>query len=315
MRGLLRTAAVALALMAPVAGSLAAPAPATGLAAVPAPVIRPELLRQLSPHVHYIPDESRPVVPNVGFVVGTTGVLVVDTGIGARNGAMLAEVAAKLAPGRTVYIIGTHPHPEHDLGAQGFPASARMIRSRAAEGDLDAGMQLAGLFASSNAAMAQMLEGRAWRKADIVFDAEHLLDLGGGVTARLISLGANHTGGDTAIWVPGDRVLFSGDVAMRHQPAPNTPKTSLANWMRSLDVMEALNPAIVVPAHGPNGEGAAFMQGYRAYFNAVLERTRAAKARGLTEAAAADAVAAELSGRYPDRGRLNGAVRLAYAAS
>ena len=311
MRGLLLKAAVALALTAPVAGAMAAP----GLAAVAAPVIKPELLRQLSPHVHYIPDEFRPVVPNVGFVVGTTGVLVVDTGIGARNGAMLAEVAARLAPGRTVYIIGTHPHPEHDLGAQGFPASARMIRSRDAEADLDAGMQLAGVFANANAAMAQMLEGRAWRKADIVFDAEHLLDLGGGVTARLISLGANHTGGDTAIWVPGDRVLFSGDVAMGHQPAPNTPKTSLANWMRSLQVMEALAPAIVVPAHGPNGEGAAFMQGYRAYFNAVLERTRAAKARGLSQDAAADAVAAELSGRYPDRGRLNGAVRLAYAAS
>jgi len=310
----LRSAAM---LMAAAVMAAAAPAPAVaqgGLAAVPAPMIRPELVQAISPHVHVIPDESRPVVPNIGFVVGTEGVLVVDTGLGARNGEIVAEAAARLAPGRTIYVVGTHPHPEHDLGAQGFPASARMIRSRAAEDDLDAGMQLADFFASNNAAMAELLEGRAWREADIVFEDEHMLDLGG-VTAHLISLGPNHTGGDVAIWVPQDRVLFSGDVAMRHQPAPNTPKASLNDWMTSLDRMEALNPAIVVPAHGPNGEGSAYMQGYRAYFSEIAERTRAAKAQGMDLEAASEAVAAAMSDRYPDRGRLNNAVRLAYAAA
>jgi glyoxylase-like metal-dependent hydrolase (beta-lactamase superfamily II) len=85
--------------------------------------------------------------------------------------------------------------------------------------------------------------------------------------------------------------------------------------MRSLDRLEALRPALVVPAHGPIGEGAAYMQGYRTYFTEIAQRTKAAKAKGLTLEATTEAVAAELSGRYPDRARLNSAVRLAYVGS
>jgi hypothetical protein len=73
-----------------------------------APMIHPEKLKQIAPSVWIIPDESRPMVPNVGFVVGQTGVLVVDTGMGDMNGAIVAGVARKLAPDLRVYV-GHHP--------------------------------------------------------------------------------------------------------------------------------------------------------------------------------------------------------------
>ena len=63
-----------------------APAPAPAAPPVP-PRIREGVTEKISGHVYVIPDDSVPLVPNVGIVVGSRGTLVIDTGLGARNGA------------------------------------------------------------------------------------------------------------------------------------------------------------------------------------------------------------------------------------
>jgi glyoxylase-like metal-dependent hydrolase (beta-lactamase superfamily II) len=105
-------------------------------AQTPPPLIKPEGLRQVSAHVHVIPDNSVPMVPNVGIIVGEQAVLVVDTGLGPPNGATVLNVAQKLGGSRALYVVGTHMPPQHDLGAQACPATAKRIRSlkRSAEG-------------------------------------------------------------------------------------------------------------------------------------------------------------------------------------
>jgi glyoxylase-like metal-dependent hydrolase (beta-lactamase superfamily II) len=100
----------------------------------PPPYVKPEGLRQVSPHVYVIPDNSVPTVSNIGFVVGERAVLVIDTGLGAPNGAKVLAEAQKLGGPRSLYLVTTHVHPEHDLGAQAFPATTKLIRSRDQEG-------------------------------------------------------------------------------------------------------------------------------------------------------------------------------------
>ena len=285
---------------------------ATGAVAQPAqaPMVRVEGLKAISPHVQVIPDNSVPVVPNVGFVVGRKGVLVVDTGLGPRNGAAVAAAAQRIAPGRQIWLVATHAHPEHDLGAQAFPAGTRLIRSVDQEAASEADMNLAKVFAARSPAMAELLKDATFRPADVRFTGAHSLDLGG-VTVRILAAPPSHTTGDTAVWVAQDRVLFSGDLAMRAQPAITSPKATLATWAKSLDMLAALKPAIVVPSHGPLGD-AGYIEGYRAYLREVAERTAAAKAAGLSLEAATAAVSDAMAARYPDRGRLAGAVRMAY---
>ena len=60
--------------------------------------------------------------PNIGIVVGEKATLVVDTGLGPRNGATVAKVAKRLAPNNKLYLTTTHFHPEHAAGESGFPA-------------------------------------------------------------------------------------------------------------------------------------------------------------------------------------------------
>jgi glyoxylase-like metal-dependent hydrolase (beta-lactamase superfamily II) len=283
-------------------------------ASPPAPLVKPEGLKAISEHVQVIPDASVPLVPNVGYIVGDKALLVIDTGLGPRNGEAVYEVAHKLAGSRQIYLAVTHVHPEHDLGAQAFPADTRLIRSADQQKDIaEFGLDLAKVFAGRSATNAELLKGAEFRKPDIVFEKEYDLDLGG-VSTRLLALGPNHTRGDVGIWVAADRVLFAGDLAMKAQPAFASPYSSIRQWFASLDRLEALKPAVVVPSHGPLGD-AGFIIGYRNYLQEVLERTTAEKKAGRSADAAVQDVTAAMVDRYPDRGRLAGAIKAAYTAA
>jgi glyoxylase-like metal-dependent hydrolase (beta-lactamase superfamily II) len=295
----------ALALALALAGPLAAQTP-------PPPIIKTEGLKQISPHVQIIPDNSVPLTPNVGYVIGDNAILVIDTGLGPRNGAAVYEVAKKLGGDKPLYLVTTHVHPEHDLGAQAFPATIKLIRSNDQVKDIaEFGLQLAEVFAKRSALNAELLKDANFRKADITFEKDYDLDLGG-VHARLTAMGANHTTGDTIIWIDSDRVLFSGDLAMRAQPAFASPHSSLKRWMASLDQLEALKPAIIVPSHGPTGDGIGFVTGYRTYLTEVRERTAAEKHAGRSADEAVATVTTAFGDRAPDKARLAGAIRTAY---
>ena len=279
----------------------------------PPPIVKTEGLRPISPHVQIIPDNSVPLVPNVGYVIGDKAVLVIDTGLGPRNGAAVYEVAQKLAGDKPLYLVTTHVHPEHDLGAQAFPATTKLIRSTDQVKDIaEFGLQLAEVFAKRSPINAELLKDADFRKADITFAHDYDLDLGG-VHAKMTAMGANHTAGDTIIWIEADRVLFAGDIAMRAQPAFASPHSSLAHWLASLDQLEALEPAIIVPSHGPTGEGTGFIAGYRAYLTEIRDRAAAEKRAGHGADEAVTTVTAAFGDRAPDKARLAGAIKAAYA--
>ena len=283
------------------------------LAQTPPPIVKVEGLRQIAPRIHIIPDNSVPMVPNVGYIVGDRAVLVIDTGLGPRNGAAVYEAARKLAGTRALYLVTTHVHPEHDLGAQAFPATTKLIRSTSQVKDIaEFGLQLANVFAKRSDINAELLKGAEFRKADITFEGDYDLDLGG-VHAKLTAMGANHTAGDTVIWVESERVLFSGDIAMRAQPAFASIHSSRRQWLASLDKLEALKPAIIVPSHGPTGDGTVFINGYRSYLIEVRDRTEVEKRAGRTIDQTVEAVTTAFGDRAPDKGRLAGAIKAAYA--
>jgi glyoxylase-like metal-dependent hydrolase (beta-lactamase superfamily II) len=282
-------------------------------AQTPPPIVNVDGLRRISTRVHIIPDNSVPMVPNVGYVVGDRAVLVIDTGLGRPNGAAVYDVASKLAGTKAIYLVTTHVHPEHDLGAQAFPATTTLIRSTAQVRDIaEFGLRLAKVFAGRSAIHAELLKDADFRKADITFEQDYDLDLGG-VHARLAAMGPNHTAGDTIVWTESERVLFSGDIAMRAQPAFASPRSGHRQWLASLDRLEALKPAVIVPSHGPTGDGTIFITGYRAYLTEVRDRTEAEKRAGRSVDQAVEAVTAAFGDRAPDRARLAGAIKAAYA--
>lgn len=286
-------------------------APSAQTPARPDPLVKEGVTEKISEHVYVIPDGNVPLVPNVGIIVGTRGILVVDTGLGARNAQTILREVAKVSKMQDLYLATTHVHPEHDLGAAAFPANTKMIRSRSQQEEIAAsGLETAQRFAGMSPINAQLLEGAQFRKADITFDMEHTLDLGG-VRVRLIAVGPAHTRGDTAFFVEQDRVLFSGDVAMVALPAFSSPQSTIKQWMANLDLFDSLKPTRIVPSHGPMGD-TGMVANYRTFLTTVVQRVRALKMQGRTLDETVQALQNELQTRY-DRQRMASAIRAAYA--
>jgi len=303
------SAALTLLLVLATASSAVVAQRAGGAQAVP-PLVRENATEKVSDHVYVIPDNSVSMVPNIGIIVGSRGTLVVDTGLGARNGQTVVREMQKVSKTPELYLATTHFHPEHDLGAGGFPANTRMIRSQDQQKEIaDQGMATAERFRGFGALNAELLEGAEFRKADISFDREHVLDLGG-VRVRLIAMGYNHTRGDTAFFVEPDGILFSGDVVMT--ALPNVGNATVRQWLTSMDVFEKLRPRRIVPSHGPMGD-TALIAVYKDLLGSVQRRTTELKKQGKTLDEATATIVAELQPKYPAAGtRLNSAIRAAY---
>src|SRR5262245_21860247 len=82
----------------------------------PAPLIKANATVKLAAHVWAIPDFNVGLVPNVGIVVGSKATLVVDTGLGPRNGETIVGEVKKVSSNADVFVVTTHYHPEHSLG-------------------------------------------------------------------------------------------------------------------------------------------------------------------------------------------------------
>ena len=76
---------------------------------------------------------------NIAIVVGSHATLVVDTGLGSKNGATIARVVAKLAPNNSkLFLTTTHFHPEHAAGEPGFPPGTSLIRDTVQQREMEA---------------------------------------------------------------------------------------------------------------------------------------------------------------------------------
>jgi len=293
--------------------ALAGQAPAGG-ATPAAPLIRENATIKLTDHVWVIPDFNVGLVPNVGIIVGNKATLVVDTGLGPRNGEAIVREMKKVSRNAELYVVTTHYHPEHSLGAGAF-TGAKLIMTRMQQQDMtELGKSIQDTFASRSAVNKELLSGVAYPAPDILFDREYRLDLGG-VHVRLLWRGpeAMHTRGDTMVFVEEDRVLFTGDVVMsqRFLAAQNT--SSLSTWIAVLDELASLKPAHVVPSHGKLGD-ATLIARDAAFIQAVRDRVGALKSEGKSIDDAVAAVIAEIAPQYPEFGNPTNAGAVARAA-
>jgi glyoxylase-like metal-dependent hydrolase (beta-lactamase superfamily II) len=238
--------------------------------------------------------------PNIGIVVGDRATLVVDTGLGARNGAIVLKQAEKLAKAPNLYLTTTHFHPEHAMGEQAFPPRTMIIRPAVQQEEMNQhATEMMDLFRGFSAQSKELLADVKLRPPDITFEKEINLDLGG-VTARLFWWGPAHTRGDEMIFVVGDSVLIPGDI-VQDKIVPNMPNAdaSVKGWLAILDRLEPLNPRLVVPDHGALGDGSLIAK-ERAFLGDLQTRSLELKRQGKSAEEAATTVTAEFKRKYPD---------------
>jgi glyoxylase-like metal-dependent hydrolase (beta-lactamase superfamily II) len=246
--------------------------------------------------------------PNIAIIVGAHATLVVDTGLGPKNGATVTRVVEKLAPdNKKLFLTTTHFHPEHAGGEPGFPPGTILIRDAVQQMEMDKhGQEMMDRFSTFSAQNKELLTGVVLRPPDVTFNEEATIDLGG-VTARLLWFGGAHTKGDELTFVEPDRTLISGDV-VQNKVIPNifgdggTP----ASWLAVLDKVAGLNAEHILPDHSAPGDGSLVAE-ERALISDIRTRALALKSQGVSPDEAGKQISADLKTRHPDWPNTNAA--------
>lgn len=188
--------------------------------------------------------------PNTGIVIGDDCVLVADT---QATPAMAADVVRRI---REVtdkpikYVVLTHYHAVRVLGASGYQpehilASQDTYELIVERGEQDKASEI-GRFPRLFRDVESVPPGLTW--PTLTFTGKMTLWLGS-LEVQLLQLGRGHTKGDTVVWLPKDKILFSGDL-VEFDATPYAGDAYFKDWPKTLDNLAALKPAALVPGRG-----------------------------------------------------------------
>ncbi len=278
----------------------------TSSAAPPAPVVDPAAIKEIATGAFVICDHRVPLVPNIGIILGSHTALVVDTGMGPANGKTVLEAARRIAGQRPLELTLTHFHPEHGFGAQAFKGAAKIHYNRSQRDELKAkGEGYLCMFKTFGPHVAAALGGTDLVEPDEVYEgAASSIDLGGR-TVELRTWGLAHTAGDQVVWLPQERILFTGDLAEERMfPIfpwfpPDDAHIDGARWAQILTELVSWKPAIVVPGHGDIG-GAEIMVAVRDYILDLGARVAAERKSGKDAEAIVASLAPKVRAEHPD---------------
>jgi glyoxylase-like metal-dependent hydrolase (beta-lactamase superfamily II) len=231
---------------------------------------------QLSPHAYAYTAEGD---PNTGIVVGDNAVLVAD----AQATPVMAQDVVQRIRGVTSlpvrYVVLTHYHAVRVLGASGYGAQEiiasedtyDLIAERGAQDMQSEIERFPRLFRA-----VESVPGLTW--PTMTFRGAMTLWLGK-LEVRLMQVGRGHTKGDTIVWLPQERVLFSGDL-VEFAATPYAGDAYFADWPQTLDALAALEPEKLVPGRGPALSGRAAITDALAGTRAFVSELYAAVSSG-----------------------------------
>jgi glyoxylase-like metal-dependent hydrolase (beta-lactamase superfamily II) len=275
-------------------------------AGLPPPVVDPDSVKEIASGVFVLSDRRVPFVPNIGIIIGTEAALVVDCGMGPANGRTVLEVARRLAGRRPLILTLTHFHPEHGFGAQAFKGAAKIFYNRSQRDDLQRkGEGYIAMFKTFDPNIARALEGTQLVMPDEVYEAPTTAIQLGGRKIELKTWGLAHTTGDQVVWLPQERVLFTGDLAEERMfPIfpwfpPDDADIDAARWADILSEVAAWQPVTVVPGHGDIGSRE-ILVGVRDYIVDVGQQVAAAKKVGKDVDGIVADLAPKIRAQHPD---------------
>ncbi|HKV52097.1 MAG TPA: MBL fold metallo-hydrolase [Gemmatimonadaceae bacterium] len=188
--------------------------------------------------------------PNAGFVVTSAGVVVIDALASPGEGRVLMRTIRRVTQEPVRYLILTHHHPDHTFGAIVFKrAGARVIahpdrRTLAnADGDDRLASDWTGVMG------LQQMRGFAYADTPDISVRRDTAFVLGGRRIEIVRPGPAHTTGDLMVWLPGNRVLFTGDVLVEDGVSMMVDGSSGA-MLTALARIDALGPRVAVPGHG-----------------------------------------------------------------
>mgnify|MGYP005848941001 CR=1 FL=1 len=184
-----------------------------------------------------------------GVIITSAGVVLVDPGGSFAGARQIEQAVARITAKPVVVVINTGGQNHRWLGNGYFKAKgARLVASRAAVADQRA--RAADQYNALNMLIGeQALAGTEAVHAEETFETRHTLTVGD-TRLELYHHGAAHTPGDTIVWLPAERIAFTGDIVYVERMLGVGSMSNSGSWVKVFEALRALNPRTVVPGHG-----------------------------------------------------------------
>ncbi len=215
--------------------------------------------------------------PNTGVVVGDDAVMVIDTQATPVMAADVLRHIRSVTDKPVKYVVLSHYHAVRVLGASAYKPE-HIIASRdtydliVERGEADMKSEIERFPRLFRA--VESVPGLTW--PTLVFE-KHLTLWLGKLRVELMQLGRGHTKGDTVVWLPDEKILFSGDL-VEYQATPYTGDAYLADWPATLDAIARLAPVKLVPGRGASLQSPAEVKkgldGTRAFVSTMFESVK-----------------------------------------
>jgi cyclase len=206
-------------------------------AQAPAPV--PFTTHQLKPNVYWIEGGGG----NSGVIVGDKGVIVIDAKTTPAGGKELLDDIAKITPKPVTTVILTHSDGDHVNGLASFPTGITIIAHEGNKKEQEAALAAGGRGAPPAGHLPTQVVTK--NKENLKID---------GVKLEVLHWAPAHTSGDLVVYLPGEKIVFAGDIIAVQLPDPliHLEKNgSSEGWITTTKGIVALNADQIVPGHGP----------------------------------------------------------------
>lgn len=195
---------------------------------------QPLVVHQLKPNVYWVEGGGG----NVGVIVGTNGVIVVDAKTSAAGATELLADIAKITPKPVTTVFLTHSDGDHVNGLASFPKGVTIIAQENCKTEMQA--------APNAAALADHMPTRTVTKnmEDMTIDGVHL---------RAYHFAPAHTSGDLMVYLPDDKIMFTGDIVATQNPYAliHLEKNGTSDgWLTTMNGIVATDATTFVPGHG-----------------------------------------------------------------
>lgn len=222
--------------------------------------------------------------PNTGIVIGDDAVMVIDTQATPVMAQDVIRRIREVTDKPIKYVVLSHYHAVRVLGASAY-APEHIIASQDTldlikeRGEQDKASEI-GRFPRLFRNVESVPAGLTW--PTLTFSGKMTLWLGK-LEVQLIQLGRGHTKGDIVVWLPQEKILFSGDL-VEFDATPYAGDAYFSDWPLTLDNIAALKPEKLVPGRGAAlqnaTEVAQGLAGTRAFVVDVFAAVQAAAAAG-----------------------------------
>lgn len=222
--------------------------------------------------------------PNTGIVIGDDAVMVIDTQATPVMAQDVIRRIREVTDKPIKYVTLSHYHAVRVLGASAYKPQ-QIIASQdtydliVQRGEQDKASEI-GRFPRLFQAVESVPAGMTW--PTITFTGKMTLWLGK-LEVQILQLGRGHTKGDTVVWLPQDKVLFSGDL-VEFDATPYAGDAYFQDWPQTLDNLAALQPEKLVPGRGAAltnpAEVKAGLEGTRAFVSELFASVKAGAAQG-----------------------------------